>query len=95
MSEEIVPTRANRRGFLLGAGTVGLAATGVATAGSALASTPAAPVKIDAAAAASAGPVFLYLKDAGRGQLAILHGEQETVVTDHAAVAHILSVVGR
>jgi hypothetical protein len=103
MADEIVtsaPSGADRRGFLLRAGGVGVAVVGVAAAGPALAGTvSSSSAGPDAAglaqAADAAGPLMVYIKDAARGQLAILVGEREVVYTDRAAVANILSAAGR
>jgi hypothetical protein len=68
----------SRRGFLAASGT-GVAAIAVA------------PVIIGADSASAAPPhegaVLAYVKDAATGQVAVMHGEREVVVTDAALVA--------
>jgi hypothetical protein len=70
----------SRRGFLAAAGT-GVAAATVA------------PAVLGAAAAGAApnqqGAVVAYVKDASAGQVAVMAGEREVVVTDKDLVASI------
>ena len=68
----------SRRGFLAASGT-GVAAVAVA------------PVVIGATSASASPPpegaVVAYIKDAATGQVAVMEGEREVVVTDKALVA--------
>ncbi len=70
----------SRRGFLAAAGT------GVAT-------VAVAPTVVGASAASAAptqqGAVVAYVRDAAAGQVAVMAGEREVVVTDRNLVASI------
>ena len=45
---------------------------------------------IDAAELAAAGPMMVFVSDAERGDVSILHGTSEVVVHDHKLVAKIV-----
>jgi len=77
----------SRRTFLRGAGVVAGAATATALipAGSALASRPNADTSEPDDAAqgeATTGSLVAYVKDARTGQISVLSGDREVVVTD-------------
>jgi hypothetical protein len=58
---------------------------------SALAATPEAEVDLDDSAALSgSGPVMFCIQDAARGEVSILQGTSEVVVTDRRLVAQIM-----
>jgi anti-sigma-K factor RskA len=94
------PTGADRRGFLRRAGTVTAVAAVAAGAHPTLASAaPAAqpstaPEDLNAAFTSTGAHLF-YVKDAARGQLAVLVGEREVTYTDKAFTLALLQAAGR
>ena len=54
------------------------------------AAAPDADADLDSTALTSAGPVMFCVHDAARGEVSILHGTSEVVVTDRRLVAQIM-----
>ncbi len=75
----------SRRGFLIRAGA-GAAAAGVAVVATpSLASTPAATQP-----SSSREPMMAYVSDPSKGEVTVMVGEHENVVTDHELVSRLL-----
>jgi secreted PhoX family phosphatase len=46
--------------------------------------------EVEAELAVISGPVMFYVHDAAKGEVAILHGEEEVIVNDRRLVARIM-----
>lgn len=89
----------DRRAFFRRAGGASVLTAGVLAAGSAAsASEPTHSVSTAAlrsAAERAGGPVSFYVRDAATGELGVLTGEREVVVTDPALLNQLLTAVIR
>ncbi len=83
----------SRRTFLI---TSGVAATGGVAAASALPAVAAtgAPARSTATPDAVAGPLVAYVSDVASGQVTVMRGDDEVVVTDHELARRIAGAVG-
>jgi len=89
-------TQHSRRTFLI---TTGVAATsaGAVTSGAlpaAAAATPSPDAASDAGLSADRRSVVAYVSDAASGQVTVMSGDREVVVTDHALVRRLTREVG-
>lgn len=95
--ERLLMNETSRRRFLITAGA-GAAVAAAATAGVARSGGPAAAAAGGAAGAAATlpkgaeGPLVAYVHDVRAGTVAVMVGETEVVVTDHALVSRLLAV---
>lgn len=82
----------SRRSFLIGSGVgaVGVAAIGATGGLPGLAGGAASAATPEDLARAASRPMMLHVRDARRGEIGILVGEQEVVVNDRALVAKLL-----
>ena len=92
------PAPLSRRSVLrgaAGAGAVGLAVAGGVTAVTGLTrqDTPARPDAATVAADALGGPVMVYLRDAGTGEMEVFAGTGQTTVRNPALVRELLRAV--
>ncbi len=82
----------SRRAFLIGSGSAAIAVAGVAAAGPAQALRGArrsAPAHVEIPP--FDGQILMYVKDARRGDIAVLVGDREIVVRDRRAVARFIT----
>lgn len=89
-------SESTRRGFLIMAGA-GAAATAGAVAVASTGSAGAAPADTGtgtdtAPPATASGPLVAYVQDARSGQVSVMVGETEVVVSDPALVARLASI---
>lgn len=87
-------SEATRRGFLVVAGAGTAAAVGAVAAPKLFGAdsaepTPAAAAEPAVAAAGTAGSFVVHVKDVKKGQLAILVGQREVLVTDRELAARL------
>jgi hypothetical protein len=92
------PGRATRRGFIGVAGigaAAGLAVAVAPSAGDAVKPTASAPDEAATLPAGADGSMAAYIHDVHRGEVSILVGDREVVVTDHVLVARLAQAFTR
>jgi TAT (twin-arginine translocation) pathway signal sequence len=80
----------DRRRFLKSAGVAAGAAAVVGAPGLARAATDGGAEVVDAPGAVTKQPVVVYVRDAARGEVTVMHGEQATTYRDRGLVRRLL-----
>ena len=80
----------DRRRFLKSAGVAAGAAAVVGAPGLARAATEGGAEVVDAPGGLAKKPVVVYVRDAARGEVTVMHGEQATTYRDRGLVRRLL-----
>jgi hypothetical protein len=84
----------DRRRFLKSAGVVAGTAAVVGAPGLARAATEGGAEVVDSPGAVEKEPVVVYVRDAARGEVTVMHGEKATTYRDRGLVRQLLKAAG-